>query len=135
MTTQEMDTVQVQARRKEWLHRLDELAATVEGWANAKNWAWVREVKTISEPSLGTYDAPVVRVRSPQGEVRLEPVALDIVGGNGRVDLEAWPTLNRVKLTWRGSPPVMVIYTDSHVPLRLPWAQATFEQLVSDLLA
>jgi hypothetical protein len=60
-------------------------------------------------------------------------VGLHIVGGDGRVDIEGYPTLNRVKLI--GVPGGWTIMTDSNVPLRVPWNAETFHQLARDLVS
>lgn len=78
---------------------------------------------------------PNIRQDQKTFEIRNEPVmvALHVVGGDGRVDLEGYPTLSRVKLI--GTPGGWTIMTDSNVPLRLPWNADTFRQLAEDLVA
>jgi hypothetical protein len=66
------------------------------------------------------------------GELIVNPIGLNVAGVKGRVDLEATPTLSRVKLIdeadgWR-------IWTDSNVPLRVEWTHDIFVQLVKDLI-
>jgi hypothetical protein len=118
----------------DWLDTINHLAAEITRWAQARNWSVHQDQKEIREEPFGVYSAPWLRISTPNGEVHLRPVARYVAGhGNGRVDLEAWPTLNRVMLlrndgTW-------FIMTDSGVPIRLPWNQQTFEQLSQDLLA
>ena len=51
---------------------------------------------------------------------------------NDHAQIEAFPTLNRVKLIGRGAD--WEIYTDSNVPLRQLWGAETFAQLAGDLL-
>ncbi|HET6247764.1 MAG TPA: hypothetical protein VFE47_08710 [Tepidisphaeraceae bacterium] len=68
------------------------------------------------------------------GEGFLTPIALHIVGdADGRVDLEAWPSMNRVRFV--GKSGGWEIITDSNVPLRQPWNRETFVQPVRDLHA
>ena len=61
-----------------------------------------REDKTIREKLLGQYVVPLLRMVVPGGELQLNPIALHVSGGDGRVDLEALPTLSRVKLVDAG---------------------------------
>lgn len=122
-----------QQRRDEWLHRVGNLIDQVEAWSTAEGWAVLRDDKRIRERLLGEYTAPALRIRAPGGDVFLTPIALHIVGADGRVDLEAWPTLNRVKLVGRDG--AWQIMTDSNVPLREPWGRDTFVSLVRDLQA
>jgi hypothetical protein len=65
--------------------------------------------------------------------IHVIPVAQHVVGADGRIDIEAFPALNRVKLIGRGEQ--WVIYTDSNIPLRQPWNAETFVQLAQDLTA
>src|SRR6185437_9831973 len=97
MTTQALDDKWL-ARRTEWIERVTRLVDEVEQWATAENWAVYRDTKPIKERATGDYEVPTLRMRSPRGELFLTPVALHVLGADGRVDLEAWPTMNRVKL-------------------------------------
>jgi|GEM_PF-1723689 len=132
--TQVSDNVTDRAqRRKEWLARVDALVETIATWAQAEGWAVERQTKVLREKLLGEYEVPLLVLRVQDGEVQVSPVALHGVGVEGRVDLEAFPTLSRVKLV--GSGQSWEIITDSNVPLRVAWDRDTFVQLVRDLLA
>lgn len=120
-------------RRRQWVARVEALIAQIEKWAEAEDWAVARQTKTIHERLIGDYSVPVLRVRLPGGEVHVNPVGLHVIGADGRVDLEAFPTLNRIKLI--GANKSWQIITDSNVPLRQPWNSKTFVQLAHDLLA
>jgi hypothetical protein len=133
MTQQIQDSGQFQHRRQEWIDRVTALVDQVAQWSQAEGWTVERSQHTIQEKLLGTYDAPALKVHLPGGDIFLTPIALHITGGNGRVELEALPTLSRVRLigennTWR-------IITDSNVPLRQLWNRQTFTQLAHDLLS
>jgi hypothetical protein len=118
-------------RRNEWVQRVSALADQVQQWAVAEGWSVERSEKNLHEQLLGEYGVPALHMRAPGGELYLKPIALHIVGADGRVDLEAWPTLNRVKLVGREG--TWQIVTDSNVPLREPWSRETFVRLVQDL--
>jgi hypothetical protein len=124
---------QFDQRRENWVLRTRSLADQVSQWCQAEGWKVEEEEKTIQEDLLGTYHAPTLRIHVPGGELLLNPIALHVVGGNGRVDLEAFPTLARVKLI--GIPDGWRIMTDSNVPIRQPWNQKNFVQLAHDLLS
>lgn len=131
MTTQAPDQ-RAEARKNTWVGAVQQLADQVVGWAEAQGWAVHREPKAVRESEFGTYDVPFLRVRTPYGEVHLDPIARNIYGrGDGRVDLEGWPSLNRVRLIRRGSD--WEVITESNVPLRQPWGRDTFVQLAHDL--
>jgi len=132
MTTEAREQ-QLQHRRDEWIARVYRLVNDIAQWAEGEGWPTHREQKRIHEKHLGDYQVPALRIRAPGGDVYVRPIALHVVGADGRVDLEAWPTLNRVKLVGRDAG--WQIMTDSNVPLREPWGRESFLQLVRDLQA
>ncbi len=107
--------------RDEWVLRVTELVNEVTAWAEAQGWAVERTSKTITEKSVGSYEVPVLLI------------ALRVAGEKGRVDLEAYPTLNRVSLVGRNGS--WLVLTDSNVPLHAEWNKETFVQLAAELLA
>jgi hypothetical protein len=122
-----------EARLQDWLQSVERLVVQIEGWCDELQWSVRRRDKEVRERLLGSYTVPELAVRTPAGEVYVKPIALHVVGADGRVDLEAWPSLNRVKLLraeggWR-------VVTDSNVPLHRPWDRDTFAMLVRDLSA
>lgn len=134
MTVQQAKLSQADLARErdDFLAWTNGIVDQVRGWADQLGWATHQDAKTINEGPRGTYQAPFLRVRTPNGEVHVDPIARWIMGGGrGRVDLQGWPSLNRVALvrTHDG----MEIVTDSNVPLRQPWDRTTFVQLAEDL--
>ena len=124
---------QLVQRRDDWVDRVRKLVKTIATWSASEEWQVDHDEKTIHEELLGEYQVPVAVVHVPGGQLQIQPVALHVVGADGRVDIEAYPTLNRVKLVgyeggWR-------IYTDSNVPLHADWEQGTFVRLAQELLA
>ncbi|MCY2951294.1 MAG: hypothetical protein NTU53_04860 [Planctomycetota bacterium] len=132
MTLQSDDTQHWQQQRDQWLGWLDQLVSDIAAWSEHEGWGVNREQKTVTEPLLGTYSAPVLHVQISGGRIQVNPIGLHMIGAEGRVDLEGWPTLNRVKLVRRQEQ--WQIVTDSNVPLRLPWCEQTFVQLAQDLI-
>lgn len=131
-------TPELHARRADWTGRVAALVEQVAGWSRQVGWAVEVGQTSLDERLLGAYDVPMVRVSLPPGDlperaVLVVPVGLHVVGGDGRVDVEGYPTLSRVKLI--GVPAGWAIVTDSNVPLRLPWNAETFRQLAQDLVA
>jgi len=124
---------QTTVRRDEWLQLLHHLLKQIEDWSIAQGWSVQRQSKQVHDGDLGEYTAPVLIIRGPGGALYVTPIGLNIIGAKGRVDLEAWPTLNRVKLLRRDDQ--WHIVTDSNVPIRAPWNAETFVQLVGDLHA
>jgi hypothetical protein len=124
---------QTEARRRLWIARVEALINETEKWAATHRWATARTEKNINERQLGAYSVPSLRVRLLNGEVHVIPVAQQVMGADGRIDIEAFPALNRVKLIARDDQ--WIIYTDSNIPLRQPWNAETFAQLAQDLTA
>jgi hypothetical protein len=121
-------------QRQEWIARVDRLIAEIAEWSRAEiGWQVEQDRKVIVEDTLGEYEVPTLLVSLPGGQVSVNPIAHHVVGAQGRVDLEAYPTLNRVKLLW--TPKGMQVITDSNIPLRVPWNREAFIQLVLDLLS
>jgi hypothetical protein len=129
MTLQMLDPNRLNDWKRRVLTLMDELA----GWGTAAGWSVQRTEKRLNEQRVGEYMLPALHMRTPDGELYVTPVALDVMGADGRVDVEAWPSLNRVRLIGVGTPPSWLIMTDSNVPLRQPWNSQTFVELVKDL--
>lgn len=124
---------QVRRQREDWVERVAALARQVGEWSEAEGWAVERHDRTITEQPFGSYTVPEVLVRLNGGELILTPIGLHVAGGSGRVDLEAIPTLARVKLL--GADGGWKLYADPNVPLREKWGRATFRRLARDLLS
>jgi len=72
-------------------------------------------------------------IQTPQGRLRVEPVALDVVGAAGRVDVYSWPHLNQVLLVdfdhgWR-------VYDQNRAEVISDWDKQAFIKLAGDLTA
>lgn len=119
--------------KEDWIERVSDLADEVSRWCAAENWAVERHDRPITERLLGAYIVPELSIRPTTGEILLIPVGLHVAGGNGRVDIEAIPTLARVKLI--DSEHGWTLFADTNVPLRSKWNRRNFVQLVQDLLS
>lgn len=131
-TMQRATQADSKARLAEWLKRLDALAAEITQWSRAQRWDVDRHETQITETPFGCYAVPALSIRLKSGKLMLNPVGLRVPGGKGRVDLEAIPTLSRVRLLpvkdgWE-------IWTDSNIPLRVPWNRRSFVQIAEDLV-
>jgi hypothetical protein len=120
-------------RRDDWIARTTSLVEQIAKWSDSEGWKVERATEDVTETLLGTYTVPTASIRLPGGNLVVVPVAHRVAGGDGRVDLEALPTLARVKLIdtsdgWKA-------YADPNVPLRIPWNRKSFVQLAYDLLA
>jgi hypothetical protein len=82
---------------------------------------------------LGSNTAPVLSILAPAGQIQLDPIARYAAKSSGRVDLIAWPSLNRMLLIRVGDK--WKIKTDSGIDWPETWNQPTFEHLVELLNA
>jgi hypothetical protein len=135
MTTPVLDDTH-RIDRDQWIAAVGRLVDQVEQWCRELNWSTRRQERELDERPLGTYRVPSLRARLPnQSELYITPIALHIGGGGaGRVDLESWPSLNRVRLVRRQNDE-WEVWTDSNVRLREPWNRETFAALAGDLAA
>lgn len=120
-------------RRDDWLVKLTELTASIRTWAERRRWFVDEHEKTIEEDHIGRYAVPTLFIRAPSGKIVVEPVGCNIIGAQGRVDIESFPSLNRVLLIlvdgqWR-------IETDSRVHWPERWSEQAFVKLVEALTA
>jgi hypothetical protein len=133
MTLSQNATLPPVQRIENWKKQVADLVQQIADWATAQGWTVEHEVKPITERSVGTYELPAVEIKLPEGELSVDPIALGPPGISGRIELRAYPTLNRVRFLRQDSG--WEIMTDSGVPLRLPLSLETFVQLAHDLLA
>jgi hypothetical protein len=126
-------TEQLKKDRDGWLALVNDLTREIESWAFARHWAVHRDQKTVRESRLAEYVVPVLSVMAPAGRVQIDPVARYVAGGDGRIDLLAWPSLTRMLLIRVGDR--WVLKTDSGVEWPEGWNQQTFARLVELLNA
>lgn len=122
------------ATRDHWLQTVVKVVDEIAQWAQGAGWLVSRSQKTIQEDSIGTYDAPVLQIKTPPGNLIVEPIAYSIFSGvEGRIDLYAWPSMHRVRLVqinghWH-------VRTDSGINWPKPWGRETFLELANELSA
>lgn len=112
----------------DWVADVGQLAQEVRAWCETRGWAVSASAKRIEESAYGTYEVPELMIRSPSGPVYLEPVARDVAGARGRVDLLAWPSLTRMMLVRKAKR--WVLQTDSGVDWPEPWGEQAFAKVV-----
>ena len=133
MSPSQLTPEQKTSRIQEWQAAVNAAMNDAQQWSEQEGWLVRREEKTAHEELLGDYVVPMLHIRVSDGELLVNPVGLHVIGADGRVDLEGWPSLNRVKLIRRQGQ--WQLFTDSNVPLRRPWTKETFAELAKDLVA
>jgi len=104
---------------------------SIKSWAEQRRWFVDEHEKIIEEDRVGRYAVPTLFIQAPSGKIHVEPVGCDIIGAQGRVDIESFPTLNRlllvlVKGDWK-------IKTDSGLDWPERWNEQSFVNLVNTL--
>lgn len=118
-------------RRLAWVTLVKGTLEEISRWAEAERWAVVQNEKQIEEQSLGAYAVPVLTIQLPTGRLHVEPIARNVAGAEGRIDLLAFPVLNRVSLLRKGG--VWIARTDSGVDFPSAWNSKTFVKLAQAL--
>lgn len=121
----------------EWQSLVDELLHDVESWVlteHGEEWHINLSAKTIEEESLGRYEISMMEINTTDGRLFVEPVARDVIGARGRIDLYAWPSLFRVMLLRRSQSEEWVVRTDSGINWPVAWGESTFFSLAASLL-
>ena len=116
-----------------WVSVLAKVIDEIESWAKASSWLVSRKDKTISEEHIGTYAAPVLDIKTPEGWVVVDPIGREVLGCDGRIDIYSFPTLHRVLLVREHGG--WVLRTESGLPLHQKWGRKAFVNLVGDLTA
>ncbi len=112
----------------DWLAVVDKLLSDIERWSKEKDWLVARlEPKTLTESGLGEYSVSDLRVRTNGGVLDATVIGREIAGAEGRVDLVAFPTMDRFMLVRLGSR--WVVETDLGFPWPKKWSKATFVEL------
>ncbi len=118
-------------KRDDWLAKLRELVDSVKSWAEQRRWFVDEQEKTLEEDGVGKYSVPTLFIQAPSGKIIVEPVGCNIIGAQGRIDIESFPSLNRLLLVlvngqWK-------IKTDSRIEWPEPWSEQAFVRLVDAL--
>lgn len=124
---------QWERKRDEWLAEVRQLIGVIRIWAEQQRWLVDEHEKAIEEEHIGRYMAPTLFIQSPGGRIHVEPIGCNIIGAKGRVDIESFPSLNRLLLIWDDSG--WKIKTDSRVDWPEPWGEQAFVKLVDALVS
>jgi hypothetical protein len=118
-------------KKERWMKLVSDLCAEIYAWAGQREWNAHQESKTITEEHFDTYELPALIVGYPGGRLHVDPVAANIAGGEGRVDLLSYPTMNSLMLILKNGE--WKVYTDSGVAWPEPWSKESFYQIVESL--
>jgi hypothetical protein len=128
-----MTELELERKKTVWVSQIETLVDAISAWATERQWLVDKHQKTLNEEPLGTYSASELIIKTPQGSVIIEPVGKNIMGADGRVDISAFPSFNRMLLiqkkgNWQ-------VKTDSRIDWPKPWGKDTFYDIVKALTA
>ena len=125
------DEIDWESKQIAWCELVHALMQDIKTWAGEENWLVSEQEKTLSEDYLGTYTVPELTVKRPSGYLTVEPIGRNIIGAQGRVDICAFPSMNRMVLVRLNDQ--WCVKTDSYVPWPNSWSKDTFVELAAAL--
>jgi hypothetical protein len=131
-TVRQQASTNSEIERDAWLQEVETILQQAEEWSHKHEWATRRDTKTITEPPLGTYQAPVLLIHRPQGRLLLDPIARFVGGAEGRIDFCVYPSFDGI----------MLIKTGGHWQLESlerqewnrPWSETALEDVGRQML-
>ena len=120
-------------KKQIWISMVENLCDEIQTWCDAEGWSVQQELKYIEEEHIGRYQLPFLYIQTPNLRAHIDPIGLNIVGAMGRVDILAFPSMQRFLLirdedSWN-------LLTDSRVPWPVLWGKDCFSQIISSLSA
>ena len=115
-----------------WRDAVRALFKTVRDWSEQEGWLVEASEASIYEEGAGQYTLHILTVCLSSGRVHLEPVARDVLGAQGRVDIIGWPSLTRVMLLRKGE--TWKVKTEMGPAWPKSWGRETFVELAQLLV-
>jgi hypothetical protein len=120
--------------RDEWIAAVDALYRQAEIWAEGQRWQTQRKSIINNEKRLGTYEVWQLVVKTDQGRIVFRPVARDITGALGRIDLIARPSRFPTRMIGRLGPENWQIAPFGDSTVVTAWNEANFIDLMQNLI-
>jgi hypothetical protein len=84
--------------RDEWVAAVEKLIQDAEAWSKKQDWATRRDPKTLKEKGQGEYIVPRLLIHTIDGRLLLDPIARDVMGATGLVELCVMPSYDSIKI-------------------------------------
>jgi hypothetical protein len=124
--------VNEEKKKGEWVEDVRQLIASIKKWAERRRWLVDVHEKKVREEPYGSYVVPELFIRTPQlQKLVIDPVGLGVIGADGRVDIEAFPSLHRFVLVRQDRQ--WTLLTDSMVEWPEKWGEPAFLGIVEAL--
>lgn len=117
--------------RDNWIELVSSLIDDIEGWCGKLGWSASRASKKTSEEYIGTYEVPCLTIHTPSGRIHIDPMGVNIIGAEGRIDILAYPSMNRLFLMRKNSR--WSLFTESRVQWPQEWGETAFKEIVQSL--
>jgi len=127
------DTIDWMQKRDHWIVQVSALIDDIATWCEKRGWSVSRSNKSVSEEYIGKYEVPCLTIHAPSVRLHIDPMGLNIIGAEGRVDILAYPSLNRLLLVRKDD--CWTLFTESRVPWPQEWGEDTFPDIVESFSA
>lgn len=141
----EKQTTKSATLRDDWLNRLDELIAQIDGWAQEQGWSTRRITKKLRDSEVGDHLVPALILQKETARVLLEPIARSAPGADGVVDLYLLPAYDdiaslyfikgkwQLHYMWSGTPTVATTRKAKPKPLSSTSFHKVLEEMVNNV--
>lgn len=138
MATGKIGTSDLPGEVGDWLDVLNDLISQAKLWTEAAGWETRSTARDVNEPGLPRYEVPILVLDRDDVEVSLVPVARQIPGGGGLVDLYLMPDFDAVASLHQQGGRWFLHYafrSASPEPERLPLDEASLNRALNDIAA
>jgi len=122
----------------DWLDILKDLMSNVKAWAEAAGWETRLTGRDVNERGFRRYEVPVLVLDRGEAEVSLVPVAREVPGGGGLVDLYLMPDFDAVASLYEEGGRWFLHYTFQPGRIeaeRFPLDEASLSRVLNDIAA
>lgn len=118
-------------RKDHWIEQVSILMDDITRWSERLTWSVSRSSKSVSEEHIGNYEVPCLTIHTPSVRLHIDPMGINIIGAEGRVDILAYPSLNRLLLVRKDNS--WNLFTDAGVPWSQEWGENAFANIAESL--
>lgn len=122
----------------DWLGSLNNLTNRAKAWAEAAGWETRLTARDVNERGFPRYEVPVLVLDRDETEISLVPIAREISGGGGLVDLYLMPDFDAVASLHQQGDQWFLHYAfqpGSTEPERLTLDETSLNRVLNDIAA
>ena len=138
------ETSAMSEQRSQFQVRVDELTHQVKGWVEPHEWVTKTYAKKMRDADQQVYEAPALFLQKGPIRVLLDPIAYDVPGAEGVVDLYLMPTYDDMASLYFENGRWMIHYTfpsdakETHSVIEaqaLPLSETTINEVLDSIAA